>query len=295
LQSNVDWLSLPSTSRLESSAAGKLRFSCLLFLVCISLLASQPARGQDGLIPADSAVRGESSSAANATAPAEPFALGAAFAVPATPALTARDGAAPAANGQVRQVTQEGPKNKPEQEIIIEGLVSYGNYKIFASGYDEKLFTAGVEYDRHSWGTFLKAQVDYVAEILPFVLLDKPLSTDIWGNPVPKNQKNIREYVPGVGISPIGFRLQWRSRKAIRPYLEAKGGMVGFTKKVPSAEATYESFSLQSGTGVQLKLSERWGLRLGLFGDFHFSNGFVVPVDPGLDVMNANLGVSYHF
>jgi len=42
-------------------------------------------------------------------------------------------------------------------------------------------------------------------------------------------------------------------------------------------------------------MSDRWGLRLGLFSDFHFSNDFIVPVDPGLDVMNANLGVSYHF
>jgi len=187
------------------------------------------------------------------------------------------------------------PRQRPAQELIVEGLMSYGNYKIFASGYDEKLFTAGVEYDRHSWGHFLKAQVDYVAEFLPFVLLDKPLYTDIYGNPVPKKDKAIREYVPGIGISPIGFRLQWRNNKAIKPYLEAKGGLIAFTKKVPSTEATYENFSLQSAFGVQVKMSDRWGLRLGLFSDFHFSNDFIVPVDPGLDVMNANLGVSYHF
>jgi hypothetical protein len=184
---------------------------------------------------------------------------------------------------------------RPAQELIVEGLMSYGNYKIFASGYDEKLFTAGLEYDRHSWGYFLRAQVDYVAEFLPFVLLDKPLKTDIYGNPFPKKQKNIREYVPGIGISPIGFRLQWRSNKALKPYMEAKGGMLGFTKKVPSTNATYENFSLQSAAGVQVKMSDRWGLRLGLFSDFHFSNDFIVPVDPGLDVMNANIGVSYHF
>jgi hypothetical protein len=36
-------------------------------------------------------------------------------------------------------------------------------------------------------------------------------------------------------------------------------------------------------------------LRLGLFSDFHFSDDFIVAVNPGLDVMNANLGLSYHF
>jgi hypothetical protein len=188
------------------------------------------------------------------------------------------------------------PAKKPvESELIVEGLMSYGNYTIFASGYDMKLFTGGVEYDRHSWGRFLKADADYVAEFLPFVLLDKPLYTAIYGTPTYGTNKNIRQYVPGVGISPIGFRLQWRSKKTIKPYLEAKAGVIAFTKKVPSSEASYENFSLQSAMGVQVKMSERWGLRLGLFSDFHFSNGFVVPINPGLDVMNANLGISYHF
>jgi hypothetical protein len=152
-----------------------------------------------------------------------------------------------------------------------------------------------VEYDRHSWGYFLKSEMDYVAEVLPFVLLDKPLHTDIWGNPVPYSERGIRQKVPGVGFSPIGFRWQWRSKAIFRPYLEAKGGMILFAKKVPSTEATYENFNLQSCTGVQVMMSEKWGLRLGLFSDFHFSNDFIVPVNPGLDVMNANLGLSYHF
>jgi hypothetical protein len=200
-----------------------------------------------------------------------------------------------ASDAQVRTVTQEQPPEKMQQELIVEGLVSYGNYQIFASGYDEKLFTAGVEYDRHSWGYFLGARVDYVAEFLPFVLLDKPAKVDIWGGPSPTSEKYNRVFVPGIGISPIGFRMQWRNKKTIRPYLEAKGGLLVFTQKVPSNQATYVNFSMQSATGVQVMMTDRWGLRLGLFSDFHFSDAFIVPVNPGLDVMNANLGLSYHF
>jgi Lipid A 3-O-deacylase (PagL) len=202
-------------------------------------------------------------------------------------------------DGQVvREVTQGKPESeeKMQQELILEALYSYGNYKIFASGYDMKLFDAGLEYDRHSWGYFLRARADYVAEFLPFVLLDKPLNEDIFGNPLPyRNGKYTRQLVPGIGFSPIGFRLQWRSKHAIKPYLEAKGGLLLFDKKVPSSESSYVNFSLQSATGVQVRMNERWGLRLGLFSDFHFSDAFIVPVNPGLDVMNANLGLSYHF
>jgi len=183
-----------------------------------------------------------------------------------------------------------------EQELIIEGLVSYGNYTLWASGWDQHLYTAGIEYDRHSWGHFLRARMDYVAEFLPLVLLKKPVMVDIYGNPEPyKTHNRPMEIVPGMDISPIGFRWQWLSNRAIKPYLELKGGMIGFTQKVPNRESTYENFSLQSCMGVQVRMNERWGLRLGLFSDFHFSNAYVVPIDPGLDVMSASLGVSYHF
>ena len=201
-----------------------------------------------------------------------------------------------AEDSPARQGAEEDRKS-PAQELIVEGLISYGNYRLFGTGYDEKLFTAGIEYDRHSWDYFLKAQVDYVAEFLPFVLLDKPLNTNIYGYPSSPVaiSKQTRDHVPGVGIFPIGFRMQWRSNRSIKPYLEAKGGMLGFTQKVPSSQATYENFSFQAATGVQVKMSDRWGLRLGLFSDFHFSDAFIVEINPGLDVMNANLGLSYHF
>jgi Lipid A 3-O-deacylase (PagL) len=198
-------------------------------------------------------------------------------------------GVSPEAKAPVESSALEKPQ--VESELIAEGLVSYGNYKIFASGTGSKLYTGGLEYDRHSWGYFLGARIDYVAEILPLVLLDTPTKSYPWGYP----ETTAHHIVPGLGISPIGFRMMWRPRKAIRPYLTAKGGMIGFTEKVLATNATYESFSLQSGFGVQVMVKKRVGLRLGLWGDYHFSNAFMVPVNPGIDMMNANLGLSYHF
>jgi hypothetical protein len=205
-------------------------------------------------------------------------------------ALAPRETEAEAGNeGSTERTIQR--KEPPESDLVVEALASYGHYKIFASGSGCKLYTAGVEYDRHSWGHFLGARVDYVAEFLPVVLLDAPVTQDIWGTPTSPN----RHIVPGVGFSPIGFRLLWRNKKAIRPYMMAKGGMLGFPQKVLSQKATYMDFSLQSAIGVNVKVDDRWDMRLGLFSDFHFSDDFIVPVNPGLDVMNANLGLSYNF
>ncbi len=177
-----------------------------------------------------------------------------------------------------------------ESELIYEGMVSYGHYKIFASGSGDFIYASGVEYDRHTWGRLLGARFDYSAEFLPVLLLKEGNKPDIWGTP----QAPGYHMVPGVGISPVGFRLLWRDGKAWMPYLSWKGGMVGFTEKVLSSKASYESFSMESGIGLKVKLRGRYDLRLGLFNDFHFSDAFIVPVNPGLDVMNANLGLVYH-
>lgn len=203
------------------------------------------------------------------------------------PALAQADGSE---NGDHTTAAMGGEKHTPEQEIIFEGQGSFGNYKIFAQGEDSKLFTSGLEYDRHSWGRFLNAKVYYVAEFLPFVLLDEPAELTYYGTAIPATKKKL---VPGVGITPVGFRLLWRDGKTIKPYLMAKGGFLVFTQKAESPNASYENISLQSDLGVQIRLTPRVDLRLGM-GDYHFSNAFVVPSNPGLDVMSWTSGISYH-
>ena len=175
-----------------------------------------------------------------------------------------------------------------ESELIFEGLDSIGHFHIFANSWWSDLSMGGLEYDRHSWGNFIGARVDYSGEILPVVILRQPSKTDIWGN----RQSTTLETVPGVGILPIGMRLLWLDGKAVEPYYVIKAGMTGYTKKAFSQDASYENFALDQSLGLQVRLSQRVGFRAG-FGVFHQSNGFVVPSNPGLDEMNLNVGVSY--
>jgi hypothetical protein len=215
-------------------------------------------------------------------------------ALPSTDALTAPADAiaahVDALAAPLVTATDHPPRPRPESEITVEGLVSYGNYHIFASGENCKLYDVGIEYDRHYWGHLFKARVDYVAEVMPMVLLNQPTVMDIWGESVSQSRKTI----PGVDISPIGIRWLWRDGKVIKPYIMAKGGALVFSQKPLSNKTTYENLSLQSAFGLEVRMNDRYDLRFGLFGDFHFSDGFIVPVNPGLDVMNATFGLTYH-
>jgi hypothetical protein len=177
-----------------------------------------------------------------------------------------------------------------ESELTFESSNSFGHYHVFGVTWWSYLNVAGVEYDRHSWGKAIGAQVDYVAEILPVVVLRQPSKTDIWGN---KASSQFTTF-PGLGISPIGVRLLWRDGKRWKPYYLVKGGLIGFTHKSLSNYASYEDFTLQQSAGIQFKLTDRWDLRTAA-SDFHFSNGFVVPNNPGIDEMMYTVGLTRHF
>ncbi len=184
-------------------------------------------------------------------------------------------------------------KHTPESEIAVEGMVSYGNWQIFAAGTDEALYTAGFEYDRHSWGEFVGAQMDYAADFMPLVLLKEPRILNRYG--VRRSKPGDDIIIPGIAFSPIGLRMQWRHTKKFKPYMTVLGGAIGFTQKALSPDASYYDFTLHETIGFYYKMTEKLDMRFGLFGDFHFSNAYITSYNPGLDVMNSNLALSYHF
>jgi len=175
-----------------------------------------------------------------------------------------------------------------DQELIAESINSFGHVKIFANSWWSYLNTAGIEYDRHSWGYALGARLDYVAEILPVAILRQPSKTDVYGNNLSGTKRTSFE---GLGVSPAGLRMMWNDHGVVKPYYEIKGGMIAFTQKALSKNAAYENFSLQQSVGAQFRLTDRLGFRAGIE-HFHFSNAFVVPSNPGLDAMSWTCGLS---
>jgi len=197
---------------------------------------------------------------------------------------------APPGDAGSAAATKSTGKQPVASEIAQTNLVSYGNFKLFGAAVRCNIWTAGVEYDRHVWGRHLKAQVDYVVEVLPFVLLSEPASADKWGNPTSPYQ----QLVHGLGVSPFGFRFLWRSDTRVKPFLIGKLGVLAFPQKVLSQSASYANFNIQGEGGVQIKMTDRMDLRLVPLEYFHFSNGYLAASNPGFDELGVNFGISYH-
>jgi hypothetical protein len=186
------------------------------------------------------------------------------------------------------QSTAAGERPPVESQVVVEGGSSIGNIHVFAYADGRRIAPFGVEYDRHSWGSFLSARVDYVGEVLPVVLMNEParygadsiaLTTD-------------RQVKYGFGFSPVGVRLLWRRDAAFRPYLTGKGGLLIFPDPVLSPLDGHLNFSAQFGGGVEETLTRRVCLRLG-YSDFHMSNGGIATRNPGIDFMYFNAGLVY--
>lgn len=187
--------------------------------------------------------------------------------------------------------TKKKHQKKDEQrELAFTGLISYGSNTMFGAATRCNLWVAGVEYDRHIWKYFLKARVDYVVEILPFVLLSEPAVADFWGDPISPYNKHVH----GLGFSPFGFRYMWRSNARVKPYLIGKAGGVFFPIKALSPDASYANLAFQGDFGLQIRTTDRWELRVDPLEYFHFSNAFIVKSNPGLDELAAKVGLVYH-
>jgi opacity protein-like surface antigen len=188
------------------------------------------------------------------------------------------------------QQVASAPKRSPESEIAFIGGNSVGNVHYFAFADNRRISAFGVEYDRHSFGRLLGSQFDYVAELLPVVLLNEPAQYDVNSLALTK----ARQIKYGANFAPVGLRMMWRENRSLKLYAVGKGGFMYFKDRVLSSESTKLNFSVQFGVGVEKTLSPRLGLRLG-YSDLHFSNGNIARKNPGIDLMYFNAGLAYHF
>ena len=276
-----------------------VRFSAIggLLLAALSLALPHVALAQQSsTLPEEAAVATASSPVLESVASAEPVVPDSTLQAPAnpTPQQSSPDAQPPVTKSiTISPAGTKRQKHTPESEIGIGGMVSYGNWQIFAAGIHEELYTAGFEYYRHSWGYFAGAQMDYAADFMPLVLLKEPRTLNPYG--VRRSRPGDNVLLHGLAFSPIGLRMQWRRKKTFKPYFSVLGGAIGFTQKALSPDASYYDFTLHESIGFYYKMTERVDMRVGLFGDFHFSNAYITSFNPGLDVMNSQLAVSYHF
>jgi hypothetical protein len=95
----------------------------------------------------------------------------------------------------------------------------------------------------------------------------------------------------GFGASPLLLRWRFVGWRHVQPYIEGLSGVTRTDHPIPNGTTRF-NFSSKAGMGAWLAVSERVGLMIGYRFD-HVSNGSRRPLNPGLNVHEVYVGLSW--
>ncbi len=156
---------------------------------------------------------------------------------------------------------------------------SWSNPTLIGRTTDRSLFELNVQYARviktsENWA------LKYTVEIVPVAYVRQPQQGVMDGNPV--DLPGEKQKIYGLGITPVGFQVNYRRGHVLQPYVNGTAGILYFAEQVPVADSSKFSFNLGLGVGVQIWYSENQSVRLG-YKYNHISNGYTASQNPGMD------------
>lgn len=139
------------------------------------------------------------------------------------------------------------------------------------------------------------ANVQYFIDVVPFAV-STGMPDYVWdrrcrpGFMCP-GATSINHTVHAFGITPIGWSLSLGGPRA-RLNLEASGGGLWFSRRIPDPEATRFNFTASMGPALHLTVGPSSALRIGYLWH-HTSNGGTGRINPGLDSGILSIGLFY--
>jgi len=112
------------------------------------------------------------------------------------------------------------------------------------------------------------------------------------GYPAPTIQVTGHGPTPGVGVSPVGFELQFKVGSRLRLYSGGQAGFAWFTREVPVPESRAFNYTAQLGAGLQWRFGSSTSV-LGGCMFHHLSNAGTGQNNPGLTGPLFILGIAH--
>lgn len=178
----------------------------------------------------------------------------------------------------IQNSQQKTDRAKNEFSVLVGWSIS--SPTLIGTTEDARLGALALRYGRD---VFSKKNValQYGVEITPVAALSLPNRTFA----------RRRELVYGIGVSPVGFKLNFRKEKRLQPFAGTSGGLFYFTKDVPVINASKFNFTFDFGGGVQIFTRNKRAVTIG-YKYQHISNGGTARVNPGIDANIFYVGVS---
>lgn len=182
---------------------------------------------------------------------------------------------------------------KGMNELSIWAGGSFHTPTLIGTTEDSKLITVGIRYGR-IFATSKRVAYEYTVDAVPLTMVSVPrfsirqTGAGLFDFPVEKTRK----YIRGGGISPVGFKINFKRRSRIQPFVSTSGGILYFREPVPVPEATQFNFTFDVGGGLQILTRSRKAFAIG-YKFQHISNANGSRVNPGIDSNVLYIGFSF--
>jgi hypothetical protein len=132
-------------------------------------------------------------------------------------------------------------------------------------------------------------RLEYTCDFIPVLIVHQPSESRVgyFGPGALDTIHQPAKSIWGMGVAPVGLRLNVAPTRAVFPYFAVSTGAAYTTEKIPFQVpgGTNLNFLFQLGGGVRWRISPHQDLLFG-FSWWHMSNGRLAAVNPGMD---ANL------
>ena len=170
---------------------------------------------------------------------------------------------------------------------------SLANPTLIGTTTNRRFINAGLRYG-FVFGTWRGVAFEYTVDLVPAAILIQPPGTQLVAETGDRRFAGQgRTAVYGAGLSPIGFKFNFRRRRMWQPFFAATAGFVYSAEAIPIPvpEATRFNFTFDFGGGLQIWRSGRKAFTVGYKFD-HISNAERSRVNPGFDTAVLYTGFS---
>lgn len=179
--------------------------------------------------------------------------------------------------------------SESRNEFSIQGGFAPDIPRVFGGSRPSKFGFAAFRYSRRllaSENVALKYTVDFI----PLALINYERRPVVQTAPNTFVTQRIGTTAYAVGLTPVGFQLNFRRQKKVQPFLSANAGLLYFNKLIPDDRSTLFpdrkgkrlNFTLAAGAGVEFATAEGKSFTVG-FKFHHISNASTGNINPGFD------------
>lgn len=189
----------------------------------------------------------------------------------------------------VAPIAQTDDDSNKKNQFTVWGAFAPDIPRLFSGSRKSAFGEFGFQYSRRIAAS-RNVALKYTIDAIPLAILDYEQERIIQLNPSTRIVNRNRTTAYGIGLTPVGFQLNFLRQKKIQPFLTANAGLLVFNKSVPDDRSPLRplqfgrqfNFTLAGGGGVEFLTDSARSYILG-FKFHHISNASTGNINPGFD------------